>query len=169
MIRRRSHRKRRATRAPITVESKWGWEPCIEVGWCAVPAALLRHAAGLGITPEEGWLLIQLLDLKWNEGRSTLDNLTERCQLDQETICRLMRSLEARGLLKLIPKSAKGAVVNGRKEDSGEYSRLLAGWELDLSYLLRALNDYIMRDGDLSSGFLRLSSVRLDKDANAAG
>src|SRR5438128_2408640 len=105
MIRRKTpQRKRRAPASSTTLETKWGWQPCIEQGMCAVPASLLRSAAALGITAEEGWLLIQLLDLKWQEGRSTMDALTGRCLFGEETTQSLLLSLQDRKFLKMIPK-----------------------------------------------------------------
>jgi hypothetical protein len=144
-------RKPRRIKKPFTVETKWGWMPCVEEGWCVVPSSLLRHAAALGLSPEEGWLLIQLLDLKWSAGGSTLQQLTDRCNRSPEEIGQLLTSLQSRGFMKVISKPIKSG--NGAShEGSG-----VAGWEIDLSPLLRILNDLIMRGGDLSAGFLRLA------------
>lgn len=165
MIRRRPpHRKRRlALRPPILLETKWGWMPCVELGWCAVPSAFLRHAAALGISPTEAWLLLQLLDLKWTEGRSTLDQLAERLRFGGEEIHHLLRSLETRGYLKLNPRHVTGPSSNGSSARGS--APPLVGWEIDLSSLLQALNEYVMRDGDLSAGFLKLSSIRIEGEA----
>ncbi|MBW3623265.1 MAG: hypothetical protein KY468_07635 [Armatimonadetes bacterium] len=177
-------RRKRAPLPPLTLETKWGWMPCVEMGWCAVPSAFLRYAGALGITPEEGWLLLQLLDLKWTEGRSSLPHLIDRCRLSPEAIHQILRSLEERGFLKLIPKHHKVAAngrtsvppgKNGTPNGNGNASNgstpspepntgTLSGWEIDLSPLLQALNEYVMRGGDLSAGFLRLSSVQIRKD-----
>lgn len=129
--------------------------PCVDQGWCAVPSSLLRHASALGLTPEEGWLLIQLLDLKWSVGRSTFQQLTDRCNSTPESVGQLIRSLQSRGFLKIVNKPIKGT-NNGVSSDT---IGVVAGWEIDLSPLLRILNDLIMRGGDLSAGFLRLSPV----------
>ena len=164
MKRRRSLRtRRRVVAQPKTVETKWGWGPSIDQGWCAVPASLLRCASGLGITAQEGWVLVQLLDLKWTEGRSAWSHLVERCHLDDESLHALLRSMEARGLLKLIPKPDPRKPTGAARADSSA-APPLTGWEIDLSPLIRVLNDYIMRGGDLSAGYLRFSSIRLDQD-----
>jgi hypothetical protein len=158
-------RKRKLTLHPVTVETKWGWGPCIDQGWCAVPAALLRCGAGLRISAEEGWLLVQLLDLKWSEGHSTLQILCDRTHLSAEVVHRLLQSLEDRGLLKLIPKPPARGPANGaqpKRGPTGDASPSPAGWAVDLAPLLRTLDDYIMRDGDLSSGYLRLSRAQSD-------
>lgn len=170
MIRRKSpQRKRRAPASPLTLETKWGWQPCIEQGMCAVPASFLRSAAALGITAEEGWLLIQLLDLKWQEGRSTMEALTERCLFGEDTIQSLLLSLQERKFLKLIPKypiSRELFSEDGRGHNPA--AKAPVGWEIDLSPLLQALNEYIMRGGDLTAGFLHLSTIRIEKERSPA-
>jgi hypothetical protein len=144
--------------------------PCAEAGWCAVPSAFLRYAVPLGISPEEAWLLLQLLDLKWCEGRSTFETLAERCRMSAEAVHQMLRRLEERGFLKFIPKYPRSepngaALRNGAAPKNSAAPppvKAPSGWELDLSPFLQALNEYIMRDGDLNSGFLRLSSVRVE-------
>lgn len=162
--RRTQSRKRRTERPALTLETKWGWMPSVEMGWCPIPTALLRYASALAITPEEGWMLIHLLDIKWSEGRSTLDHLSERCRLSPDEIYHRLQCLESRGFLKLIPKHLKGASSNGAAATHFSSQRPLAGWEIDLSPLLHALNEMIMRGGDLNAGFLRLSPVQLENE-----
>ncbi len=176
-------RKCRAAETPSqattpAVETKWGWQPCIEQGICAVPSALLRSATGLGLCASEGWLLVQLLDMKWSSGLSSLTEVERRCGATPDDLMDALRSLEERGFLKLHARGGGASPVKGRGRNGARPSPASSGHstgqvtgslEIDLSPLLEALNDFVMRDGDLSIGFVRLSSVKLSEPGDESG
>jgi hypothetical protein len=160
---RSKRRRNRLAARPISLETKWGWGPCIDQGWCAIPSALLRFAAPLGLSAEEGWLLVQLLDLKWSGEDATASLLAERCHLSPEETQAILQDLKERKFLRFNAKARPS-----RSDARSGAPRALIGWEIDLSPLLRMLDDYIMRGGDLSAGFLHLTQSSSDRSDNAS-
>jgi hypothetical protein len=155
-MRLRSHRRQKRINAhSIRLETKWGWQPSVEQGWSVVPSALLKYAADLGLSPSEGWFLIQLLDLKWSAREVTASLLSERCRLRQEETLELLQSLSERRFIRFHSKMMPMRSSSKRKSRP----RASHGWEIDLSPLIRMLNHSVMRDGDLSVGFLRISEA----------
>ncbi len=139
----RSSRRRKGEPSP-TFESKWGWGPLSDGGWCVVPLALLEYGACIGLRPEEGWLIVQILSFKWNQnpGACSLDLLAHRFGSTLEEVHSLLRQLDSKGFLRLV----------AHQNDNGQ----IMGWELDFSPLMEYLAHIVMRGGKVEGGSLGL-------------
>lgn len=105
----------------------------MDSGWCPFPAAILAHAADIGLEPTEGWLVIHLLCFKWtdNDHSPPLAALARRTGMCRESLQQALSSLQSKGLLRVADK----CTIDGQK----------VGLELDLSPMFRLINDRIMR------------------------
>lgn len=136
--------RRRKGEPSSTFESKWGWGPLSDGGWCVVPLALLEYGARIGLCPEEGWLIVQILSFKWNQSPNacSLELLARRFGSTLEEVHSLLRQLDSKGFLRLV----------AHPNDNGQ----VMNWELDFSPLMEYLAHIVIRGGKVEGGSLGL-------------
>lgn len=105
-----------------TFSQKWGDDPFTEMGHAQVPTALLEYSARLTIEPEEGYLICCILHFKRtpSDKGPNQEKLAEMFGKSSETVRRLLRRLEAKGLLR----------VTRERDGMGYYSHTTYDWTL---------------------------------------
>ena len=89
-------------------EKKWGKE-VIVLGFCIVPALLLRAQNRLGLNPTRLAVLMQLCDFWWERDRKPYPGkavLAERLGLSPRQVQRHIADLETAGLIKRVERRA---------------------------------------------------------------
>lgn len=117
-----------------TFSQKWGDDPFTEMGHAQVPTALLEYSARLTIEPEEGYLICCILHFKRtpSDKGPSQEKLAEMFGKSSETVRRLLRRLEKRGLLRVMRE----------RDKMGYYSHTTYDWTL----LRACLNECYYQD-----------------------
>jgi len=105
-------------------EKKWGIA-AMALGFCILPALLLRAQKRLGLSPTQLALVIQLSDFWWNDGRNpwpSKETLGQRLGLSDRQVQRVVKSLEDRGYVTRKVRMTK----HGRTSNAYDLSGLVA-------------------------------------------
>lgn len=115
---------RQATGSRLQSEKKWGI-PALKLGFCIVPALLLRAQRRLGLSATELALILQIADFWWDSETRPFpkkETLGQRLNLSEKQVQRLVRGLEQRGYVQRIKRVTR----HGRTSNGYDLSGLVA-------------------------------------------
>ena len=98
----------RTQKAGRASERKWG-KKVMDLGFCIVPALLLRAQQRLGLNPTQLAVLMQLCDFWWEDARKPHPGkklLSERLGISERQVQRYIAELEQAGLVRRIERRA---------------------------------------------------------------
>ena len=109
-------------------EKKWG-VAVMKLGFCILPALLLRAQRRLGLSATQLALIVQLADFWWNDDKLPYpkkETLAERLGLSEKQIQRLIRGLEQRGYVQRHKRMTKHGRTSNAYDLSGLVEKLAA-------------------------------------------
>jgi DNA-binding transcriptional ArsR family regulator len=110
-----------------SIAARWGGA-VTKMGYCPVPALLLRAQRRLGLNPSQLAVLLQIIEHWWDASRDPYPSkaeLSDRLGISERQVQRYIRELEENGLLTRIAYFGEsGGRENNRYDLSGLVKRL---------------------------------------------